>query len=103
MGGGASEVQGAVKIMAATLSGVLCDGAKPGCALKVSSSSDMALRAASLALRNIDVSEENGIVGDTAEATIRNLARLNQSMNAVEDKIVQILQEKISRPAPSAS
>ncbi|MGD0308618.1 MAG: L-serine ammonia-lyase, iron-sulfur-dependent, subunit alpha [Acidobacteriota bacterium] len=33
MGGGAKEIQRAVKIMAAALSGVICDGAKPGCAL----------------------------------------------------------------------
>jgi L-cysteine desulfidase len=96
MGGGAQEIGHAVKIMAATLSGVICDGARPGCALKVSSSSDMTARAASLAIKGVDVSDENGIVADTAENTIRNLARLDQSMQAVEDKIIQIMQEKIT-------
>ena len=86
--------------MAAALSGVICDGAKPGCALKVGSSADMALRAASLAMRSMEVSDENGIVGDTAENTIRNLKRLNQSMQAAEDGIIQIMQEKIA-PAPN--
>jgi L-cysteine desulfidase len=100
MGGGAREIQRAVKIMAAALSGVICDGAKPGCALKVGSSADMASRAASLAMRNMEVSDENGIVADTAENTIWNLKRLNQSMQAAEDKIIQIMQEKI---APAAS
>jgi L-cysteine desulfidase len=95
MGGGVEEIQSAVKIVAATLSGVICDGAKPGCALKVSSSSDIALRAASLAMKRVDISDENGIVADTAENTVRNLARLNQSMSMVEDKIIQIMQEKI--------
>jgi L-cysteine desulfidase len=46
------------------------------------------------------VSDENGIVADTAENIIRNLKRLNQSMQAAEDKIIQIMQEKI---APTAS
>ena len=96
MGGGAQEIGHAVKIMAATPSGVICDGARPGCALKVSSSSDMTARAASLAIKGVDVSDENGIVADTAENTIRNLARLDQSMQAVEDKIIQIMQEKIT-------
>ena len=96
MGGGAKEIQQAVKIMAAALSGVICDGAKPGCALKVGSSADMASRAASLAMRSMEVSDENGIVADTAENTIRNLKRLNQSMQAAEDKIIQIMQEKIA-------
>jgi L-cysteine desulfidase len=101
MGGGATEVQRAVKIMAAALSGVICDGAKPGCALKVSSAADMAARAASLAMQNVEVSDENGIVADTAENTIRNLKQLNQSMQAAEEKIIQIMQEKIM-PRPSS-
>jgi L-cysteine desulfidase len=100
MGGGAKEIQQAVKIMAAALSGVICDGAKPGCALKVGSSADMASRAASLAMWSMEVSDENGIVADAAENTIRNLKRLNQSMQAAEDGIIQIMQEKI---APAAS
>jgi L-cysteine desulfidase len=95
MGGGAAEIQRAVKIMAAALSGMICDGAKPGCALKVSSAADMATRAASLAMKNIDVSDENGIVADTAENTIRNLKRLNESMQSAEEKIIQIMQEKL--------
>jgi L-cysteine desulfidase len=96
MGGGIPEIGLAVKIMAATLSGVICDGAKPGCALKVSSSSEMAVKAASLAMKGVDVSDENGIVADTAENTIRNLARLNLAMKAVDDKVIEIMQEKIN-------
>ncbi len=103
MGGGAKEIQQAVKIMAAALSDVICDGAKPGCALKVGSSVDMASRAASLAMRNMEVSDENGIVADTAENTIRNLTRLNQAMQAAEDGIIQIMQEKIAMaPNPNS-
>jgi L-cysteine desulfidase len=95
MGGREAQIGLAVKIMAATLSGVICDGAKLGCALKVSSAADMAVRAASMAMNGMDVSDENGIVADTPEKTIRNLARLNQSMRAVEDRIVEIMREKI--------
>jgi L-cysteine desulfidase len=99
MGGGTLQIQRAVKIMAAALSGVICDGAKPGCALKVSSSADMARQAASLAMKNMDVSDDNGIVADTAENTIRNLRRLNQAMQAAEEGIIQIMREKIQSPA----
>jgi L-cysteine desulfidase len=96
MGGGTKEIQRAVKIMAAALSNIICDGAKPDCALKVNSSADMASRAASLAMRSMEVSDENGIVADTAENTIRNLKRLNQAMQAAEDGIIQIMQEKMA-------
>ena len=95
MGGQGSDICRAVKIMIASIAGVICDGAKPGCALKVSSSSAMAVRAAILAMGKLDISETNGIVGRSAEDTVRNLSRLDQSMKAVDDKIVQILQEKL--------
>jgi L-cysteine desulfidase len=97
MGGRREEIGRAVKIMAATLSGMVCDGAKPGCALKVGSSADMAVRAASLAMKKMDVSDDNGIVAKTAEETIRNLAELSHSMDVVDQKIIQIMNEKIRR------
>jgi L-cysteine desulfidase len=98
MGGRSAEVQRAVKIMAATLSGVICDGAKPGCALKVKSAADMAVQAASLAMKHVEVSGENGIVADTAEETIRNLGQLNESMKDADEKVVELIQRKMVRP-----
>ncbi len=96
-GGGEEQIGRAVKIMAATLSGMICDGAKPGCALKVGSSADMASRAAALAMQNMDVSDDNGIVAATAEETIRNLAELSRVMDTVDQKIIEIMNEKIKR------
>jgi L-cysteine desulfidase len=97
MGGGADDVARAVKIMAATLSGMICDGAKPGCALKVSSAADMATRAAEMAMRGMEVADDNGIVAPTAEATIRNLAELSRAMGIVDRKIVDIMNQKIGK------
>jgi L-cysteine desulfidase len=97
MGGRSTEVERAVKIMAATLSGVICDGAKPGCALKVKSAADAAVHAASLAMRHVEVSGDNGIVADTAEETIRNLGQLNESMKDADEKVVQLLRQKMAR------
>jgi hypothetical protein len=54
MGGHAEEAEREVKIMAASLTGMICNGAKAGCALKVSISADMATRAAMLAMRRAD-------------------------------------------------
>ncbi|MBI2351587.1 MAG: serine dehydratase subunit alpha family protein [Deltaproteobacteria bacterium] len=94
MGGEMADICRAVKIAVASISGMVCDGAKPGCALKVSSSSEVALRAASLAMKKVQVSDADGIVASTAEETIRNLARLERSMTAVDDEIVQIMEQK---------
>jgi hypothetical protein len=51
-----------------------------------SPAADMAARAASLTMNNIDGSDENGIVADTAENSIQNLKRLNHSRQAAEEK-----------------
>jgi L-cysteine desulfidase len=95
MGGGVEDVERAIKIMAATLTGMICDGAKIGCALKVSSAADMATRAATLAMRKAEVPDDNGIVAPTAEQTICNLAELSRSMEAVDQKIIEIMLAKI--------
>jgi L-cysteine desulfidase len=95
MGGDVEDVERAIKIMAATLTGMICDGAKIGCALKVSSAADMATRAATLAMRKAEVPDDNGIVAPTAEDTIRNLAELSRSMEAVDQKIIEIMLAKI--------
>jgi L-cysteine desulfidase len=95
MGGGPEDVERAIKIMAATLTGMICDGAKAGCALKVSSAADTAMRAASLALQKAEVPDDNGIVAVTAEDTIRNLAELSRSMEVVDQKLIEIMLAKI--------
>lgn len=99
MGGGTPEIENAVKIMAATLTGMICDGAKAGCALKVSTAADMALRAATLATHAAEVPRDNGIVGGTADETIRHLAALNRSMSKLDETIVQIMLDKVGTPA----
>jgi len=97
MGGGTPEIERAVKIMAATLTGVICDGAKAGCALKVSTATDMALRAATLAMKEAEVPRDNGIIGGTADETIRHLAALNRSMGKLDETIVEIMLNKASQ------
>ena len=99
MGGGLEEVERAIKIMAATLTGMICDGAKIGCALKVSNASEMAVRSAELAIRKAEVPDDNGIVAPTAEQTIRNLAELSRSMEVVDQKIIQIMLNKLGGAA----
>lgn len=91
MGGDTAAIERAVKIMAASLTGMICDGAKAGCALKVSTAADMALRAATLAIREAEVPRDNGIVGGNADETIRHLAELNRSMGKLDETIVQIM------------
>jgi len=95
MGGGLEDIERAIKIMVASLTGMICDGAKIGCALKVSIAADMAMRAASLAIRKAEVPDDNGIVAITAKQTIHNLADLSHSMEEVDQKLIEIMLAKI--------
>jgi L-cysteine desulfidase len=97
LGGGTDEIGRAIKIMTATLTGMICDGAKAGCALKVGIAADMAIRAAVLAMNRVEVQDDNGIVGLTAEETVRNLSALSRSMDAVDRKILEIMKLKMTR------
>jgi L-cysteine desulfidase len=81
--------------MIAGISGMLCDGAKLGCAYKLSISVDAAVDAAKMALEKIYIPEDNGILGSTAEKTIKNLAQVsNIGMNNTDKVILDVIVNK---------
>ncbi|MDR3372240.1 MAG: L-serine ammonia-lyase, iron-sulfur-dependent, subunit alpha, partial [Ancalomicrobiaceae bacterium] len=95
-GGGAEQIGLAVSNMVGNVAGMICDGAKMGCALKVMTAADAAFHAASLALSGIGVPTSDGIVGATGEASLSNLGRLAQrGMASVDTEILNILQSKL--------
>ncbi|WP_321394702.1 L-serine ammonia-lyase, iron-sulfur-dependent, subunit alpha [uncultured Desulfuromusa sp.] len=85
----------AVNNLISDLGGMLCDGAKGGCALKVVSSTDSAIRSAYMALNNHGITSIEGFIGRTAEETIQNLSRISDvGMAGVDATMIQIMQEK---------
>lgn len=76
-GGNPVQVSGAIKNMIADVAGVICDGAKVGCSLKLSTATYASLRSAILALDNIIVPKTDGIIDDSAEETIKNLGKIS--------------------------
>lgn len=85
----------AVNNLVSDLGGMLCDGAKGGCALKVVSSTDSAIRAAYMALNDHGITEVEGFVGKTAEETIQHLSRISErGMAKVDDTMLEIMKEK---------
>jgi len=85
----------AVNNLVSDLGGMLCDGAKGGCALKVVSSTDSAIRSAYMALNNHGITELEGFVGKTAEETIYNLSKISKiGMAKVDDTMLEIMMEK---------
>ncbi len=85
----------AVNNIISDIGGMLCDGAKSGCALKVVSSVDSALRAAFMGMNHYGITEVEGFIGKTAEATIQNLSRISTvGMVKVDTTIVNIMKSK---------
>lgn len=80
------------------LCGIICDGAKPGCSMKIVSGADTAMRSAFMALGGYGLSSEDGMLGRSAEESIRNLSRISfEGMGLVDATVVHILQGKTSR------
>ncbi len=95
MGGGYDEVSYAVKNMIANLTGMICDGAKPSCALKLSSGVSTAMLSAVLAMEHECVSSVEGIIDDDVDRCIRNLTTIGRDgMNETDRLILQIMTSK---------
>ena len=88
MGGGYDQVACSVKNMIANLAGMVCDGAKPSCALKVSSGVSTAVLSAMLAVQNHSVTSTEGLIEDDVDRCIRNLTRLGSVGMQETDKMV---------------
>ena len=95
MGGSYEEITYAIKNMIANISGMICDGAKPGCALKVSSGVATAIFSAYLAMQHSYADSTEGIVEDDIDRTIRNLTRIgHDGMQVTDDLILDIMTHK---------
>jgi len=78
LGGGKDAVSAAVINVVEDLAGVLCDGAKPACALKLATAAGSAVRSARLALRGVRIPSSEGIAGDGLEETVYYLGALGR-------------------------
>ncbi len=95
MGGGYEEITFAVKNMIGNITGMICDGAKPGCALKVTSGVSTAILSAVLAMQHAHTTAAEGIVDDDIDKTIHNMTRVGtEGMQQTDDVILRIMTAK---------
>lgn len=87
-GGSLKQIKFAVNNMLATLSGMICDGAKATCALKICAGTNAAIQSSTLALADISPTSKDGIIFDDAEETIRNIGRLMREGFAQTDEAI---------------
>ena len=95
MGGKFENICFAVKNMIANLTGMICDGAKPSCSLKLSSGVGTAMLSAMLAMQNCSVSELEGIIDKDVDKSIRNLTGIGrEAMQETNKMVVDIMTGK---------
>lgn len=100
--GTAEQISLAVTNMVGNIAGMICDGAKIGCALKTMTAVDAAFRSAVLALSGMAIPPTDGIVGSDGLASLGNLGRIaTQGMTAMDDEILAIMRGKLNgAPSP---
>ena len=95
MGGTYEQTSYAVKNMIANLTGMICDGAKPSCALKLTSGVSTAVLSAMLAMQGNCVSSVEGIIDDDVDQSIRNLVSIGaEAMNETDRRVLDIMTHK---------
>lgn len=95
MGGKYEQVAYAVQNMIANLTGMICDGAKPSCSLKVTTGVSTAVLSAVMAMENRCVTSVEGIIDEDVDQSIRNLTRIgSQSMNETDRVVLDIMTHK---------
>ena len=91
-GGDYEQICAAIKNMIGNITGMVCDGAKGGCAMKVASGVSSALQSAVLAREGICISEHDGIIEKDIEKTIQNLGRIGSiGMQNTDNMILDIM------------
>jgi L-cysteine desulfidase len=95
MGGSREQIGYAIKNMIGNITGMICDGAKPSCALKVSNGVSTATLSAMMAMENKVVSAVEGITDENVDKTIQNLTKIGRDgMSETDRLILEIMTNK---------
>jgi len=95
LGGNQAHIAGSIKNLTMDLAGVICDGAKAGCALKLATAAGTAVQSALFALQGVNVQPTDGIVGLSPEQTMKNVGMLStEGMIETDRTILKIMLEK---------
>lgn len=95
MGGTATQITYAIKNMIGNITGMICDGAKPSCAMKVTSGVSTAMLSAMMAMENKVVTSVEGIIDEDVDRSIRNLTSIgSKGMEETDHLVLDIMTHK---------
>ncbi len=95
LAGSIHHIAGAIKNLTEDLAGVICDGAKAGCAFKLATAAGTAVQAALFSLHGVNVLPTDGIIGASPEQTMQNIGTLStQGMIETDRTILKIMLDK---------
>ncbi|MBX9973526.1 serine dehydratase subunit alpha family protein [Cytobacillus firmus] len=89
------QVKAAIQNTIGNVSGMICDGAKAGCAMKVSTCSNVAVQSALLALNDQEIKSTDGFIHDDVEKSIESFCKLgNEGTRHTDELILKLMMEK---------
>ncbi|WP_286228671.1 serine dehydratase subunit alpha family protein [Neobacillus mesonae] len=95
LGGGLGQIKAAIQNTIGNVSGMICDGAKAGCAMKVSTCSNVAVQSALLALNHQEIQSTDGFIHDDVEKSIESFCKLgNEGTRQTDEMILKLMMEK---------
>jgi len=101
MGGTYEQISYSVKNMIANLTGMICDGAKPSCTLKLTSGVSTAMLSAMLAMQHKYVTSQEGIIDDDVDQSIHNLTAIgSKGMDVTDRFVLDIMTHKSNTKKP---
>jgi L-cysteine desulfidase len=89
------HIKAAIQNTIGNVSGMICDGAKAGCAMKVSTCSNVAVQSALLSLNNQEIKSTDGFIHDDVEKSIESFCKLgNEGTRQTDELILKLMMEK---------
>lgn len=95
-GGGVSQIEAQINNMVGAMAGIICDGAKSGCAFKALMAVGLALDSSYLSMENVRIPSGDGIMGNEVLDTLKNLQKIIQDgMSSMDTAIIEIMDRNV--------